>query len=821
MAKADLRVHSRHSDRPTNFFLKKLKAPESLTEPEAAYALAKRRGMDFVTLTDSDTVAGCLELAHHPDVFASCETVAAFPEDECKIRLLIFGLNEQQLQRTLGFRRDLFRIRDYLCAEGLVHAVATPLDILNSRLAPDHIERLLLLFDHFETHSGGRHARTNDFLTALLDHLTPELMRMLQKKWNIEPARERPWQKGYIGGSGDYSGQLIGLTWTDVPMARTPQDFLDSLRRGEGTPGGLHGSTLSNAHSIYRVALQYYQRNLRQQRVHEPDIVSLVLSRVLQSGPARPHSMVQTMGAAVSAVRRLFSVRRRATLHERRLVREFIRAYASVPSEERLAHLAADDPIRFDERLCGLVDRVIGRVSHQLIVQATREFERGRIGNAFTLGSTVVPLQALLGPYLHSFSRLNRDRPLVADLEERFGPYLELPHQTRRQKWAWFSDTVNDVNGVSRTLHKMAAVAEELDEDLKILTSVLPQNAPTGTRFLNFEPMGEISVPDYELQKLTIPPGLRILHHLENTPFTEYVISTPGPMGLLALLASRLFHVPCRAIYHNDFPQHVRHITGDEALEEVAWTYMRWFYGRADAVYAPSTFYRDQLVEHGFDPSRLFLFNRGTDLELFNPRHRDERFYDTYGLRGRTILTYIGRVSREKNLDVLCAAFAGDPELSRRAGLAVVGDGPYLSELRERYVHPAIVFCGFVQGKALSRAYASSDVFVFPSTTDTYGNSVLEAQASGLPAIVSDEGGPRDIIAPDDSGLICPGHDVEAWRRAMLRLVFDREQRLRMAAAARARAATRDWTTAFCEFWHDRPHTVPLSQLPARRSLVR
>jgi glycosyltransferase involved in cell wall biosynthesis len=284
------------------------------------------------------------------------------------------------------------------------------------------------------------------------------------------------------------------------------------------------------------------------------------------------------------------------------------------------------------------------------------------------------------------------------------------------------------------------------------------------------------------------------------------VISTPGPVGLLAMLAAQLFHVPCRAIYHNDFPQHVKHITGDEDLEESAWTYMRWFYGRANVVYSPSSFYRDQLIDHGFDPARLFIFNRGTDLDFFNPRHRDERFYEQWNIRGRIVLSYIGRVSREKNLDVLLEAFLSDSELTERAALVLVGDGPYFSELKKRYAHPAVAFCGFMKGKPLATAYASSDVFVFPSTTDTYGNSVLEAQASGLPALVSDEGGPREIISDGSTGMVLPGYDKAAWRSAMREMVFNTDLRASMSAAARARAATRDWTTAFLEFWEDNPY---------------
>jgi glycosyltransferase involved in cell wall biosynthesis len=809
MPRVDLHVHSRFSDRPTNFFLKKMKAPESLTEPEVAYRLAKRRGMDFFTLTDPDTLEGCLQLSKYPDVFPSCETTVAFPEDDCKIKLLLFGLNEAQLGHVLNYRGNIFQVRDYLGAENIFHAVASPLEALSGRLGPDHVERLLLLFDHFETRSGMLHPRTNEYITALLDRLTPEFLFSLERKWKIPPASEKPWQKGYLGGSNDYCGQYIGLTWTDTASARSPAEMLETLRRRSGTPGGIHGSSLVAAHSMYRVAFQYYQKNLRGKNVREPDLISLLVSRVLQPGEPERLTWRQAASMASSVLRRMLRPRRGTSFIERRLLREFILAYNRIPPDERLGDIPRDDLVTYDERLYSLIDRVISEVTYKLLQAAHREFERGRIGNALSLGAAIIPLQSVLGPYLYSFNKLNADRPLLAALDAQFAPTLEAPSfEARAKKIAWFSDTVADVNGVSLTLHKMAAVAETLNADLTIICSVTKDKAPSAPRFLNFEPVGELPIPDYELQKLAVPPGLQFLRYLEEAGFTEYVISTPGPVGLIALLAAKMFHVPVRSIYHSDFPEHIRHITGDEGLYQSAWSFMRWFYGKADAVYSPSGFYRDQLIEHGFDPTRLFIFTRGTDLDFFNPKHRDESFYQAWGIRNRVVFVYTGRVSREKNLDTVLEAFLGDQELKDRAALVIIGDGPYASELKERYRHPSIAFPGFMKGKDLARSYASADVFVFPSTTDTYGNSVLEAQASGLPSLVSDEGGPKEIILPDQSGYVLAGHDVEAWRRAMRELTFDAELRARMGSAARARAAMRDWTTAFREFWNEDPVQV-------------
>ncbi len=774
-----------------------------MTEPRAAYELAKRRGMDFFAVTDSDSLAGYSELAQFSDVIPACETAVQFPEDGCPVRLLVYGLDDQQLAKILACRGNLYGVRDYLLAENLYHVVAQPLEPHDGKLSANHVERLLLLFDHFEARSGGRQQRSNAFTAAFLDALTPEYLDQIQRKWKIDVVSDRPWQKGQIGSSNDYCGQYIGLTWTEIPSANSAQEFLQQLRMRAGVPGGMHGSTMSSAHSMYRVGAQIYAQKVLRREGDVQGILELILTRVLT--PERP-TRKQMADSLWFGFKSLFKIRKKPSVIERKLIAETIRAYRALPKEERLVGIDRDDLQQFDERLYNMADRVLSKVSYRLLEDAMEDFGRGQIGSGLPLVAALLPIQGVMAPYLYSFDKLNRDRKLIAELTTRTSGTLELPRKTGRKKVAWFSDTVTDVNGVSMTLHRMSEVAETLDADLEIICSVAEARGPTGSKFLNFPPVGEVSIPDYEMQKLSVPPILRIIRYLESQDFDEYIVSTPGPVGLIAMFAAKLFQVPVRAIYHSDFPQHVRQITGDEGLEKTTWKFMRWFYGMADAVYSPSDYYRKQLVAHGFNPRRLFIYTRGTDLEFYNPRHRDEEFYKPHGISDRVIFVYTGRVSREKNLDVVVDAFLQDDVLQQKAALAIVGDGPFRDELIARKLPPMIVFPGFVKGKQLAKAYASGDVFVFPSTTDTYGNSVLEAQASGLPSLVSNEGGPKEIILPGESGLVLPGHDVNAWREAMRSLVESDDLRHRMAAAARARAATRDWSTAFREFWDEDPY---------------
>ena len=166
-------------------------------------------------------------------------------------------------------------------------------------------------------------------------------------------------------------------------------------------------------------------------------------------------------------------------------------------------------------------------------------------------------------------------------------------------------------------------------------------------------------------------------------------------------------------------------------------------------------------------------------------------------------MLFVGRISKEKNLDTLVAATRRLAEWKTAARPLFIGDGPYLADMK-RLLQDAL-FTGYLRGEELASAYASADFFVFPSTTDTFGNVVLEAQASGLPVIVSDVGGPRDLVQHAKDGFITKALDAGELAEAIRRLTQDPELRKRMGGLARSRVETRDWSEAFEKFWHDAP----------------
>ena len=328
-------------------------------------------------------------------------------------------------------------------------------------------------------------------------------------------------------------------------------------------------------------------------------------------------------------------------------------------------------------------------------------------------------------------------------------------------------------------------IARNRGVELTVITST-PN--PTGYEdgVMNFRSIGDFVLPEYPDLKLHFPPVLDIIDYFEREGFTRIHVSTPGTVGLLALSIAKLMDFPIAGTYHTDIPQYVRSLTSDEMLEKAAWQFMIWFYGRMDEVMVPSASTRRQLVERGLAEEKMKPLPRWVDVRRFSPERRDPGFWDGYSANRSMKFIYVGRVSREKNLELLADAFMEVAAGALPAQLVIVGDGPYLGELRKKLSGYPVIFTGFLQGAELSVAYASSDVFVFPSTTDTFGNVVLEAQASGLPVIVSDSGGPKELMLDGVTGFVAKADNRKEFADSMRSMLRDPAMTTKMGKNARS-----------------------------------
>jgi glycosyltransferase involved in cell wall biosynthesis len=440
---------------------------------------------------------------------------------------------------------------------------------------------------------------------------------------------------------------------------------------------------------------------------------------------------------------------------------------------------------------------VAEQLAFRLFQKFVQQISTGNLVESMQALSAIAPILIILTPYIYAFHSQAPSRKWLRQIFQELTGSIPVALQNRKR--AWFTDTLEDVNGVATTIRKMTATAAAAGKELIVVTSRSELNTDH-IPIKNFRPIGEFELPEYELQKLSFPPILQMLDYIQREKFTEIIISTPGPIGLTGLLAAKMLNLQTSGIYHTDFPQYVQILTEDSFLESVAWRYMHWFYNQLDTVFVNSEEYRQSWISRGIDPAKLKILPRGLDTELFHPTRRDPAFWAKFGSsNGKVRLLYVGRISKEKNLDLLASAYRRLRDEGLPIELLFVGHGPYSETLAETL--PDAIFTGYLRGADLAAAYASADVFAFPSTTDTFGNVIIEAQASGVPVVVSDAGGPKELVENERNGIVTKSHDIEDFTRALRSLVTDPELRHEMGAHARESVVNRTWPEAFRKFW--------------------
>lgn len=349
------------------------------------------------------------------------------------------------------------------------------------------------------------------------------------------------------------------------------------------------------------------------------------------------------------------------------------------------------------------------------------------------------------------------------------------------------SDTVYDTNGVSRFIQDMAAQARAKSEPFSVLSaSPLAPERPE-TNIVNFVPMWNIRMPYYKEQFLTLlPPLIRMFGYIgEHRPDIIH-ISTPGPVGLAAFLIAKLKGIPVAGTYHTDFPSYIRKQTHSETAERVTRGFMRFFYRRMRKVFSRSKHYLGVLQQElALRPERLFFLPPGTNIQRFTPQNRRDGIWNETGVPEEGIkLLYVGRLSPEKNFMFVIELFEKLQEQSAiPLSMIVVGEGALSEAVTERR-NGAIHLLGVRKGQQLAEIYASSDIMLFASETETLGQVVMEAQASGLPCIVSDKGGVVDIIRDGESGYCVATGDEKRWLESVKRLVEDTDLRKDMSETA-------------------------------------
>jgi glycosyltransferase involved in cell wall biosynthesis len=394
-------------------------------------------------------------------------------------------------------------------------------------------------------------------------------------------------------------------------------------------------------------------------------------------------------------------------------------------------------------------------------------------------------------PYLATAHHHAGSRDGLTSLESAFFRTSRLRPEPRA---LLFTDTFSEVNGVAGTMRRLAAAAAEGSYRGSV---VVAADEPPAAGTIALPPDWSLPLPTYEAIDLRFPLPTDVLEQVEAQRPDIVHVATPGPVGVCGLLVARLLGIPLVGSYHTELGPYALHLTSDALVADALSLYVDWFYRQCATVLAPTRPVGAALTARGY--REVEVWGRGVDSEQFGPEHRSEELRrELLGPDGEILLLSVGRLSTEKRIGVLLDAYALVTRERRDVRLVVAGDGPARREL-ELTAPAGTRFVGEITGEALATLYASADVFCFPSTTDTFGQVLLEAGASGLPVIAADVGGAGELVVPGRTGLLVPADESRPLAAVLAELAADPELRTQLGCNGREAALSRTWPAAIAE----------------------
>jgi glycosyltransferase involved in cell wall biosynthesis/predicted metal-dependent phosphoesterase TrpH len=716
--------------------------PECATPPEEVYALAKRRGMDFVTITDHDTVAGVLEIAARSDVFVSEELTAHFRGEPQAVHVLCYGITVEDHEWLQAHSHDVELCAAYMYEREIACALAHPYYTVAAPLRARHRRRLAELFDVWEIRNGAR---------------APELNRPAA---TYVVTREGTG----IGGSDDHAGVDIGRTFTEAPFARTTAEFLEHMRAGRVSACGAQGSAAKWAHAAIALAAR-----------------SLGLDRDTAEAPAPDPLRVLDM------VRRLLSeadVRHGHAGGELSPTdaRCLLAAWLSAVELDHLDARGLIELMQQDDFTHSGLYRRARRLHERKLRAAVDVAVNAAAGSADPLAAAGGLFEACIAaiPYAPASAFLAKEEVKLAAIpysQPGAGPRSGEAADGELPRVAIVVDGIGSTHGVTRTI---AEIRQRGVPGFEI--EVLGTDPDVDRRL---SAVADVEVPFYPGLRIGVPSLPAVVQGLADGRFDAVHVCSPGPAGVSGALIGRALGLPLLGSYHTELTAYAGLRSGDERVAGAMALAVSTFYGACDVVLSPSPAADEALAAIGAAPERVLRWDRGVDTSRFYPALRSARRRETIDV------LYSGRITQEKGVELLADAFVAARSQEPRLRLLLAGGGPEQERLRER-IGDGASFLGWLEGERLAHAYADADVFLFPSATDTFGQVILEAQASGVPVVAVAEGGPLSLIEHRHSGLLCRA-DTDELANAVLELAGSPLLRDHLARGGLAAARERTW----------------------------
>jgi glycosyltransferase involved in cell wall biosynthesis/predicted metal-dependent phosphoesterase TrpH len=725
--RVDLHVHSTASEESRLGVQRAVGLPECATPPQEVYELAKRRGMDFVTITDHDTIDGVLAIAERPDVFVSEELTASFRGEPQAVHVLCYGITPADHEWLQAHSSDVEECARYLHAGDILCALAHPYYNVGAPLTARHRRRLADLFPIWEVRNGSR-----------------------ARELNRPAAIYIGTREGIgIGGSDDHAGVDIGRTFTEAPAAATPAEYLAHVRAGEVVARGAQGGAAKWAHAAIALAARALGSEVQTVRGLNPHTVMLMMQRLLREGDAR-HG---TTGSDLTPD------------DARCLLRAWLIAVELDHLDERSLIAYMQDESFSHSDLYRRASRAHERKLRRAIAEVVRAIEGGSDLMSAATGIFEGCVAAI--PYAPATAFLSNEK---AKLYSREG---ETP------RVAILADGIGSPHGVTRTIQE---IRERGVPGFEI--EVIGTDADVDRRL---SAVAEIDVPFYPGLKIGVPSLSVAVETLAEGSFDAIHVCSPGPVGIAGALVARGLRLPLVGSYHTELTAYAALRSQDARLANAMDMAVRSFYDACDLVLSPSPASDAALQQLGVSAGRIARWDRGVDTLRFDPSLRGQLDLP----QGTVIVLYAGRITREKGSELLAETFLAAHRRDPRLHMVLAGGGPEQERVGERLGEHA-TFVGWLEGIELARAYASADIFLFPSATDTFGQVILEAQASGLPVVAVARGGPLSLIEHGVNGLLCEP-DAESLTERVLELAASPLLRRRLAGAGLAAVRERTW----------------------------
>jgi glycosyltransferase involved in cell wall biosynthesis len=365
-----------------------------------------------------------------------------------------------------------------------------------------------------------------------------------------------------------------------------------------------------------------------------------------------------------------------------------------------------------------------------------------------------------------------------------------------------------EINGVANTMHHLVAGLCQRHYQVTVIRPQQGSDHKRATKYNSWPTqiapyrseclVPGLPVPGYQGLHFGLPIIGRLRrywHH--NRPDIVY-IATQGPLGWAALFVARRFKIPVLTGFHTQFHQYSEYY-GIGILMRPIIHALRWFHNQSSGTLAPTQALCQSLTTMGF--KNVTIFSRGVDIQLFSPTRRSDQLRQQWGCDQTTVaVLYVGRIAAEKNIALALQAFEQIKRQQPNSRLIFIGDGPERAQNQARY--PEHIFMGARVGVELATGYASADLFLFPSLTETFGNVVLEAMASGLPVLAFQQAAAADLIQCHQNGMTVPAGDQAAYCTVAQQMSIERESLRDWGKAARLTALQHDWDSVIDSIVH-------------------